>query len=158
MAELLSITHLKPGDKAPAFNALDQDGNKVSSAGLKGQRYALYFYPNDDTETCTKQACNLRDNYAALKKAGIKIGAIIREELVPAHELAVSTLIGPSVARFEVDKETALQYLRRDEIKIETEYKGWALVTFRALPIGWVKVLANRINNHYPAPWRILNR
>jgi peroxiredoxin Q/BCP len=73
MAELLSITHLKPGDKAPAFNALDQDGNKVSSAGLKGQRYALYFYPNDDTETCTKQACNLRDNYAALKKAGIKI-------------------------------------------------------------------------------------
>jgi peroxiredoxin Q/BCP len=51
----------------------DQDGNKVSSAGLKGQRYALYFYPNDDTETCTKQACNLRDNYAALKKAGIKI-------------------------------------------------------------------------------------
>ena len=93
-----------------------------------------------------------------IKKAGIKIGAIIREELVPAHELAVSTLIGPSVARFEVDKETALQYLRRDEIKIETEYKGWALLTFRALPIGWVKVLANRINNYYPAAWRILNR
>ena len=91
MAELLSITHLKPGDKAPTFNALDQDGNKVSSAGLKGQRYALYFYPNDDTETCTKQACNLRDNYAALKKAGLSwnnIDIIELNEAFAAQALA----------------------------------------------------------------------
>ncbi len=73
MPELLSITHLKVGDKAPAFKAFDQDGNLVSSVDLKGKQYVLYFYPNDDTETCTKQACNLRDNYAALKKAGFII-------------------------------------------------------------------------------------
>jgi peroxiredoxin Q/BCP len=73
MAEILSITHLKQGDKAPAFKAMNQDGELMSSADLKGKKYALYFYPNDDTETCTKQACNLRDNYSKLIKAGIQI-------------------------------------------------------------------------------------
>ena len=93
-----------------------------------------------------------------IKKAGIKIGNIIRDELVPAHELAVSDRISRSVIRFEVDKETALQYLRREEIKIGTGYKGWALITFQQLPLGWIKLLGNRINNYYPAAWRILNK
>jgi peroxiredoxin Q/BCP len=63
-------THLKEGQKAPAFTGIDQDGKKVSLADLKGQKLALYFYPEDDTPTCTVQACNLRDNYALLKKHG----------------------------------------------------------------------------------------
>ncbi|MFI5172374.1 MAG: thioredoxin-dependent thiol peroxidase [Chitinophagales bacterium] len=73
MPEFISITHLKPGDKAPEFEAPDQNGNIVSSKQLMGKKYALYFYPNDDTETCTKEACNLRDNYPALQKKGIEI-------------------------------------------------------------------------------------
>lgn len=93
-----------------------------------------------------------------LKKAGVKMGAIIRDELVPEHELAVSSCIHDSVTRFDVDEETALQYLRRKEIRIDTDYKGWALITCRQLPLGWIKLLANRINNYYPAAWRILNR
>jgi peroxiredoxin Q/BCP len=66
-------THLKEGQKAPAFTGIDQDGKKVSLADLKGQKLALYFYPEDDTPTCTVQACNLRDNYALLKKHGFTI-------------------------------------------------------------------------------------
>jgi len=93
-----------------------------------------------------------------IKKAGIKMGNIIRDELVPVHELAVSDRISHSVIRFEVDKETALQYLRREEIKIGTGYKGWALIMFQQLPLGWIKLLGNRINNYYPAAWRILNK
>lgn len=67
------MTHLKPKDKAPAFTTVDQDGNKVSLKDFKGSKIALYFYPHDDTETCTKEACNLRDNYALLKQNGIGI-------------------------------------------------------------------------------------
>lgn len=93
-----------------------------------------------------------------IKKAGIKMGNIIRDELVPVHELAVSDRISHSVIRFEVDKETALQYLRREGIKIGTGYKGRALITFQQLPLGWIKLLGNRINNYYPAAWRILNK
>jgi len=66
-------TALKEGQKAPAFSGKDQQGNKVSLADYKGKKVALYFYPEDDTPTCTQQACNLRDNFAALKKEGITI-------------------------------------------------------------------------------------
>ena len=64
---------LKEGDKAPAFQAKDQNGNKVSLSEFKGKKVVLYFYPEDDTPTCTVQACNLRDNYALLKKNGFEV-------------------------------------------------------------------------------------
>lgn len=64
---------LKEGDKAPAFTGKDQDGNKISLADYKGKKLVLYFYPEDDTPTCTIQACNLRDNYALLKKEGFEV-------------------------------------------------------------------------------------
>lgn len=66
-------TTLTAGQKAPAFSGKDQNGNKVSSADYKGKKIALYFYPQDDTPTCTLQACNLRDNFAALQKEGIVV-------------------------------------------------------------------------------------
>jgi len=65
-------THLQTGQKAPSFTGTDQDGNKISLSELKGQKVVLFFYPEDDTPTCTIQACNLRDNYALLKKNGFK--------------------------------------------------------------------------------------
>ena len=64
---------LKEGDKAPAFQGKDQNGKKVSLSELKGKKVVLYFYPEDDTPTCTVQACNLRDNYALLKKNGYEV-------------------------------------------------------------------------------------
>ena len=64
---------LKEGDKAPAFSGKDQNGNKVALSDLKGKKLVLYFYPEDDTPTCTIQACNLRDNYALLKQHGFEV-------------------------------------------------------------------------------------
>jgi peroxiredoxin Q/BCP len=67
------MINLKEGDKAPAFSGKDQDGKKISLADFKGKKVVIYFYPQDDTETCTIQACNLRDNYSLLKKEGFLI-------------------------------------------------------------------------------------
>ena len=67
------MTHLKEGDKAPHFTATDQYGNKISLQDLKGKKIVLYFYPEDDTPTCTVQACNLRDNQARLTAQGFTI-------------------------------------------------------------------------------------
>ena len=66
-------THLKEGEKAPAFSGVDQDGNKISLSDLKGQKLVIFFYPEDDTPTCTVQACNLRDNYSLLKQNGFRV-------------------------------------------------------------------------------------
>ena len=71
---------LKEGDKAPAFTDIDQNGKKISLADYKGRRVVLYFYPQDDTPTCTIQACNLRDNYRLLKKNGFEIIGVSPDE------------------------------------------------------------------------------
>jgi peroxiredoxin Q/BCP len=67
------MAELKAGDKAPAFKAKDQHGNTVSLSDFKGKKLALYFYPEDDTELCTKQACNFRDHYKELAQHGIAV-------------------------------------------------------------------------------------
>ncbi len=64
---------LKEGDKAPLFTGTDQNGKKISLADYKGKKVVLYFYPKDDTPGCTSEACNLRDNYALLRKNGYEI-------------------------------------------------------------------------------------
>ncbi|MBN9350150.1 MAG: thioredoxin-dependent thiol peroxidase [Chitinophagaceae bacterium] len=67
------MAELKEGDKAPVFEARDQNGDIISLEKMKGKKVVLYFYPKDDTPGCTAEACNLRDNYAALKKAGYEV-------------------------------------------------------------------------------------
>ena len=64
---------LNEGDKAPNFKSTDQNGKPISLADFKGKKVVLYFYPEDDTPTCTVEACNLRDNYSLLKKEGIVV-------------------------------------------------------------------------------------
>ncbi len=61
---------LKVGDKVPQFVAKDQDGNSVSLADYKGKKLIVFFYPAANTPGCTAEACNLRDNYAALQAQG----------------------------------------------------------------------------------------
>ncbi len=67
------MTELKEGEKAPLFKAKDQNGKPVSLADYKGKKVVLYFYPEDDTPTCTIEACNLRDNYSLLTKKGFSV-------------------------------------------------------------------------------------
>ena len=74
------MTHLLEGKKAPAFKGKDQNGNAVSLADFKGKKIVLYFYPEDDTPTCTVQACNLRDNFGLLKKEGFLVLGVSPDE------------------------------------------------------------------------------
>lgn len=67
---------LEIGSKAPAFVGKDQDGNTIKLADFTGKKLVLYFYPKDDTPGCTKQACNLRDNYDMMLAKGYAIVGI----------------------------------------------------------------------------------
>ncbi|WP_339794079.1 thioredoxin-dependent thiol peroxidase [uncultured Imperialibacter sp.] len=64
---------LKAGDKAPDFEVSDQNGKTVKLSDFQGKKVVLYFYPQDNTPTCTVEACNLRDNYATLKARGYEV-------------------------------------------------------------------------------------
>ncbi|PIN85761.1 MAG: thioredoxin-dependent thiol peroxidase [Candidatus Diapherotrites archaeon CG11_big_fil_rev_8_21_14_0_20_37_9] len=71
----------KSGEKAPDFSLPNQKGNVVKLSELKGKKVCLYFYPKDDTPGCTKQACNIRDNWKALEKKGILVFGISKDSV-----------------------------------------------------------------------------
>ncbi|MBX7243163.1 MAG: thioredoxin-dependent thiol peroxidase [Bacteroidia bacterium] len=61
------------GNTVPGLSGKDQSGNTISLSQFKGRKVVLFFYPEDDTPTCTKEACNLRDNYGLLKSKGLEV-------------------------------------------------------------------------------------
>lgn len=91
-----------------------------------------------------------------IKKAGVPVGKLVRTELLPAHELALSRLVNDKLFTISLKKEDALQYLRKEEVTIKAGGQGWALVQYSDQNLGWIKMLGNRINNYYPKEWRIL--
>ena len=91
-----------------------------------------------------------------IKRVGIMIGKVSGKELIPHHGLALSDIISKSIGAIELTLEESIAYLRRDELKIDSDLFGWALVRYCGVNLGWVKLLAKRINNYYPMEWRIM--
>ncbi|TAG11366.1 MAG: RNA methyltransferase [Sphingobacteriia bacterium] len=91
-----------------------------------------------------------------IKKAGIALGALKGKDLIPSHEWAVSILAKEKYPQVNLSLHQSLQFLRRKEFGVNDLPTGWTLACFEGLPLGWMKVLPNRINNYYPAEWRIL--
>lgn len=65
----------------PCFEVADQNGNLVKSSDLLGRKTIVYFYPKDNTPGCTAEACNLRDNYAALTAAGYNVVGVSKDSV-----------------------------------------------------------------------------
>ena len=98
---------------------------------------------------------NIKSNLRIVH-AGMKIGDIKQKDLVPAHELAMSTQLNRGLFPVhDLCLKDAIQYLKRDEISMSPIHKGWNLITYRNIPLGWIKNLGNRYNNYFPAEWRI---
>ncbi len=93
-----------------------------------------------------------------LKRAGVPLGKLSVKEFIPEHDLALSTLIDPALPALGLSREQALHYLRKDELHPDEERRGWVLVQYGGLNLGWIKILPGRTNNYYPKEWRILKR
>ena len=71
------MAKLKTGDPAPAFEAVDQDGNMKTLADYRGRKLILYFYPKDNTPGCTAEACSLRDGRDTLRRMGFEVVGVV---------------------------------------------------------------------------------
>ena len=76
---------LKPGAKAPAFKLPASGGETISLKDLKGKPVVLYFDPKDDTSGCTTEACEFRDHWKAVQKAGAVVLGVSPDP-VAAHD------------------------------------------------------------------------
>lgn len=106
------MTHLREGDPAPAFTAVDQNGKTISLDDFKGKKVILYFYPKDDTPGCTAQACNLRDNYSELLNKGFQV-------------VGVSTDSVKSHKKFEEKYTLPFPLVSDEDKKIVESYGVW---------------------------------
>ncbi len=93
-----------------------------------------------------------------LKRAGVQIGRLSVKELIPEHDLAMSTVVNTQLPVMSLTKDQALSYLRKDELVLAGDHRGWMLVQYAGLNLGWIKALPGRINNYYPKECRILRR
>ncbi|SDW25581.1 16S rRNA C967 or C1407 C5-methylase, RsmB/RsmF family [Hydrobacter penzbergensis] len=119
----------------------------------------VVFFKQADAIRCISepwwQDLKLLAGQLYIKKAGTELGSIKGRDIVPSHELALSLLPIDHFPAIDLPREEALQYLRRKEFRVDAKH-GWNIIRYDHLPLGWVKILPNRINNYYPAAWRIL--
>jgi 16S rRNA C967 or C1407 C5-methylase (RsmB/RsmF family)/NOL1/NOP2/fmu family ribosome biogenesis protein len=86
---------------------------------------------------------------------GVELGDWVRDTFLPGPAWALSMLPKSSYAREELTREEAIRYLKKEPITLSKADRGWVLVNYKGLGIGWVKNLGNRSNNYYPKEWRI---
>lgn len=112
-----------------------------------------FIYPSMFFNTIQQLFQNLYVTYL-----GIEIGEFKANKLIPAHPLALSHMVKPDFSFIEVDKKNALNYLKclSFEPMYQSDYKGWVLVKYMHLNIGWAKLIEGRINNYFPKQLRIL--
>lgn len=184
-----SITKAQPGYDFPAYHFLPGlirgeglfmailrkpgDSQPARPKAAKFKPVKGFEAPLHGSWLCTADGNSVRaiptahaDLTAAVSSAmhtvasGIELGEIKGRDFIPSQPLAMATALRRGVyAEAEVDRTTALQYLRREAISLDGAVpRGIVLLTYHNRPLGFVKNLGNRANNLYPAQWRILSQ
>lgn len=103
---------LEEGQMAPDFEAKIETGETIKLSDYRGKKVILYFYPKDATPGCTAQACNLRDNYEALQKAGYIV-------------LGISSDAEKSHLKFREKQELPFSLIADTDLKVHEAYGTW---------------------------------
>ena len=136
---------IEEGAKAPAFSLKDQSGETVKLADFKGKHVVLYFYPKDLTSGCTVEACEFKDEHAALKKKGAIVlgvspdGEKLHQKFIAKHGLPFALLV-------DSDHAVAEAYGAWGEKSLYgRKYQGIIRSTFLIGPDGKVKRLWRKV-------------
>lgn len=98
------------------------------------------------------------EKHLRLMKRGVRVGKIIRNELIPDHELALCSKLKNTVPAIELSLNEALRYLKKETNENVNVQKGWYVIRYKEHSLGWIKHLGNRMNNYYPTNYRILSK
>jgi peroxiredoxin Q/BCP len=134
---------LEPGDKAPAFTLTDASGRKVALGDFVGRNVILYFYPQDDTPGCTKEACGFRDAWSDLQDLGVVV-------------LGVSADDAASHAKFAAKYRLPFTLLSDPDRKVMTAYGAYGPKTmYGRKVVGVIRSTVwigpdGRVRRHWP--------
>jgi len=98
------------------------------------------------------------DAVLKLRKKSLRLGNLIRDELIPDHELAVSASINNDCNQLDLTRDQAISYLKREELNGMVGASGWYWITYNGTGLGWAKMAGGKFKNHYPMNWRILKQ
>ncbi len=107
-----AVAALKVGALAPTFTLPTDSGKRLVLTSLRGKWVVLYFYPEDDTDVCTAQACSFRDTWADVERAGIIV-------------LGVSPDGVASHASFRKKYKLPFTLLADEDHAVATRYGAW---------------------------------
>jgi 16S rRNA C967 or C1407 C5-methylase (RsmB/RsmF family)/NOL1/NOP2/fmu family ribosome biogenesis protein len=105
--------------------------------------------------------CSMEDYFQIFRevkivKGGTKVCTVKKNDYLPSHELALSQKLKKDAFPIEeVDLSVALAYMRRDNFVIDNALKGWNILTYNGVNLGFIKNIGNRFNNYFPVEWRI---
>jgi peroxiredoxin Q/BCP len=148
---------LNIGDKAPEFEAKDQNGNTVRLSDYRSKKVILYFYPKDNTPGCTAQSCNLRDNYSDLQQEGYEvIGVSIDSE--KSHQNFIGKYELPFTLLADTDKKIVEQYgVWQEKSMYGRKYMGTMRYTFVIDETGIIRDIITKVKTADHAK-QILNK
>lgn len=102
------------------------------------------------------EALNTLSRKCYIRMAGIPLGQMKGNDFVPSAELALSTKLETDLPKINLEHSDAINYLRCENITVESDRNGWHLIQFQNHPLGWAKKINQRWNNYFPKEWRIL--
>jgi NOL1/NOP2/fmu family ribosome biogenesis protein len=98
---------------------------------------------------------NVLEKYVYLRRVGLPLGEPSKKEWLPSHDTSLFVGRSQAVATLEASKEQALKFLKKEDAGFPHTERGWYIVTYKGLGLGWTKSLGNRFNNYLPKHWRI---
>lgn len=148
---------------AKKLNVISKKESAIIEPWLADSASVTAFYQGDNVlgiDTQWAESIGVLQEHLYLRKAGFAIGQIKTKGMVPAADLALSTALVHELPTIELGTQDAVSYLRRQDFDLPNpdNFKGWVLISYQNVGLGWIKALPNRFNNYYPIEWRILKQ
>ena len=144
------VSHRRPAVSAKTLEEWIQVPDRFTTFNLGDD---IFIFPAARVEEL-----DMLQQVLYLRHAGTCVGKLVRGDIVPHHDLAMSVALRPDIPVITLDNVQALEYLRKGDVSNSVNpegYTGWAIAGYEKARLGWMKLLPNRINNYYPKAWRI---